>query len=450
MLMRAAALAYSVLIAQARASKALALSRALSLSKLVRRDAQRAAPPAAFNMEAGSAAVRPKATYAAMVSAALTALRDRQGSSRPRIRTWISREWGLPGLLVSQSREWKLLNNALKKDQFIQVQGKFKLRARDLGRVHAAEAGSAVATAPAGRKRQRTRPAAAPAAATPDAPPFWLQDPRSPPASIVFSSGARTTHPGPWFSTRAAGLAAVNRHVSANVGLLGGTAEITFELGAGCPNKSTLLKGLCPDIRVTPRSVAGGGVEAWCKTGEFSGQMPVPAGQLVALSRLLRAVAEDTIFPTVLWASEWLHALHSLVVLDDSPWKAPLVRVICPAMSLPANGERILTLRLHVYFHRLLFYLIAYEPLQTVLAQLHQPAAPVCPCHQPAFGAPVYSVAQLDDAEHFSLEGLLRSQVPTQRPYRTVIHLSACFTAVMAAGARRKLASATASPAVRA
>ena len=283
-------------------------------------------------------APRPKATYAQMAGAALAALGERDGSTRQQIRAWVSQEYGLPGLLVSQSREWKLLNSALKKEAlFLQgrggrwgkvASGKFKLRNA---------AGSAPALVSSGRASKRQRTDGDPPAAVPGAPPFWAHPHSQPPAAIVFSSGARTVHPGPWFSSREAGQAAVSRLPSADLGLLGGTAELQFELGA-----DETCSHLCPAVRVRPRSVpASGGVEHWAKSGEFSGELPCEAGHLVVLSRLIGAVQDGALLPAQSWAEDWLHAVHSLVMLRDSPWKAPLVRVICPAplgLSAPSHS----------------------------------------------------------------------------------------------------------------
>jgi hypothetical protein len=131
------------------------------------------------------------------------------------------------------------------------------------------------------------------------------------------------------------------------------------------------------------------------------------------------------------WASLWLQACASLVVVQGSPWRAPLARVVCPAPAAPAltrggRGE-LLQLRVHVYFHRLIFYLIAYEPLQTVMEQLDPSAPLVRDVHAATVGlsstvalgstddAPrrVFSAARVAGADRFTLEGLLRMQEHT-------------------------------------
>eukprot|EP01047_Picozoa_sp_COSAG01_P041237 COSAG01_NODE_3527_length_5971_cov_2.572377_4_plen_317_part_00 len=289
---------------------------------------------ARFDGVALGSSKRPRATYAAMALAAARACSSTHatGATQPAIRSWIAAEYaGMGGLTTPQSREWKALGRALAKlsaaadpDAPLQRQGQ-RYRPRH---ITSGRSGRESAGAPAKRSRtgSRTPPAAAAAAAAPRPDGFWLQSSQGPPPpAIRMSSGAAAPHPGAHFSSHAAGVQAVGRHPAMDLGLLAGSTTLRFRLvRPGDPHLRAQLWcgmrllplpwpaivtsptthlhvrargwscGCSPGVRASLRRgsrAATLGPEYWAQSGEFSGEPAVPAGQLVALSRLVDEVS---------------------------------------------------------------------------------------------------------------------------------------------------------------
>eukprot|EP01043_Picozoa_sp_COSAG02_P051506 COSAG02_NODE_5428_length_4337_cov_4.818079_2_plen_1315_part_01 len=272
------------------------------------------------------------------------------------------------------------------------------------------------ACASGGRMRDQDAAASLPLA------PAWLSERQRPPAAIRYSTGQPLPHPGAFFASKEAGQQAVARHPSMDLALHAGSVALHFTIPRG-EGVAALLRGLSPAIRSTPR-VCGRTdtgdlcVETWRKVGENSGEPPCAAGQLALLCQVEAAVADGSLVPEEEWCPYWLQAAASLVRVPGSPWKSPLIRVMCAAPQLSdisASGQ--LELTMHVFVMRMLFYLIAYEPLSTVLEHLQPPVPVVTPCYVPArLSRPCFTRAKIEGHDRFTLESLLRSREHTGYP----------------------------------
>ena len=246
--------------------------------------------------------------------------------------------------------------------------------------------------------------------------PAWLSGRQQPPAAIRYSDGQPVPHPGEFFASKEAGEQAVARHPSMDLALHAGSVTMRFKIPHG-ESVAALLRLLSPAVKCTPR-VCGRTdtgdlcVETWRKVGETSGEPPCAAGELAILAQVEAAVADGSLVPEEEWCSFWLQAAASLVRIPGSPWKAPLIRVICAApraSDVGTSGQ--LELTMHVFVLRMLFYLIAYEPLSTVLKHLRPPVPVVTPCYvPPRLPEPCFTRANVEGRDRFTLEGLLRSR----------------------------------------
>ena len=283
------------------------------------------------------------------------------------------------------------------------------------------KAGSAPAAKAKRAKQSDGGGAAAAAAAQAPRAPAWLArvaEGQQPAATIRYTDGHPVPHPGEFFASKAAGQQAVARHPSMDLALHAGSVTLQFTVPPS-NNPHVLLQSLSPAVVCAPRACGRTQMgetcwETWRKVGELSGEPPCAAGELAILARISAAVESGGLVPTQPWADFWLQAACSLVVVPGSPWKSPLIRVMCAAPNAAAvatmNQERTLTLTLHVYILRMLFYLIAYEPLSTVLKHISPPVPVVQPCYAPPTIAPCFTRAQVEGRDRFTLEGLLRSR----------------------------------------
>ena len=246
---------------------------------------------------------------------------------------------------------------------------------------------------------QRSVPAAASAGS--GLAPAWLRSSAAPPASICHSTGERTHHPGTYFASTAAGRAATA--LKDDLGMHAGSVTISFSV-AEEESVANLMSFLTPSV-----TAASG--KAWRTAGDLSGESPIQAGQLVLVARLYKAVCAERLEADQDWAVDWLQATESLIVTRGGAWQAPLIRVLCAPPA--ASDSRRFDLTLHVYFKRLLFYLIAYDPTSTMLQRLTPPVPVVEPCHVLPRTPPCFSRTDVTGNERFTLEGLLRSREHT-------------------------------------
>lgn len=237
--------------------------------------------------------------------------------------------------------------------------------------------------------------------------------------AINFSTGAPAPHPGRFFASRKAGELAAQRDPTMDLALHAGSVTLSFT-PALQGSWSSLIQQLCPAVRVQPRKLSGGKsidgnerIEYFENKGALQGEPPSRQGSRVILRRLIEAVKKELLAPEEEWALDFLSACQDLISVVGSPFRAPLLRVICKPPAPPAGGVGKVQLHVHIYVHRLLFYLISYSPVSTVLNHLQMPAPLVRPRQPILAGSGCFTSADVADAERFTLDGLLRVQEHT-------------------------------------
>ena len=187
-----------------------------------------------------------------------------------------------------------------------------------------------------------------------------------------------------------------------------GYTDLTFSLSKAAAAEHggiarLLDRGLCSVQRAkrTVKSMGGGrsGEErskfkCWSAEGE-----PSSVGHhVITVKSLAEAVLAGNLLAEDDHAMPWLEAVQSLQTPTKDFYSAPCLRVLCFAPGhrrFPRENPSVaatrahqqqhpashaaplptrLTLRLHVYVGRLLFYLIAYDPLSTIMRHITQPA----------------------------------------------------------------------------
>jgi hypothetical protein len=98
--------------------------------------------------------------------------------------------------------------------------------------------------------------------------------------------------------------------------------------------------------------------------------------------------------------------------VETLPWKGqPLIRVICPSLLATHSPDGTLSITGFLYLTRLVFFLIAFPPIQKVMSAITPCVPPRRVKLLPDLGVPVFTS---DDTEHsaeyrFSLPGVMKS-----------------------------------------
>lgn len=135
--------------------------------------------------------------------------------------------------------------------------------------------------------------------------------------------------------------------------------------------------------------------------------------------RLLRGCNSGFLVPKDDSTISVLSALVDLARPDESahlPWKPqPLLRAVCPKAGAKQVGN-VLRVRAFIYFRRLLFEMIAYPPLMTIMKAIEpvghvRRTAALPPLASPTFVSHVPTDTSNGPEYSFSLAGLMKSQV---------------------------------------
>ena len=143
-----------------------------------------------------------------------------------------------------------------------------------------------------------------------------------------------------------------------------GTIDLEFE----CEPTHGLLKKLHAPVKSTRREIVGKAgnthVVIWDCNGEPGSRDCYP------VHRLLRGCHTGLLLPKESSTIPVLSALVDLSRPDEAaavPWTAqPLLRAVCPRAGAQ-QGDKVLKVRVWVYFRRLLFEMISYPPLIAVM-----------------------------------------------------------------------------------
>jgi hypothetical protein len=187
---------------------------------------------------------------------------------------------------------------------------------------------------------------------------------------------------------------------------LAGSCRISFTIRSA--NIQQLRHELQAPVVAAPRVR---GTVIWTDDGE-----PPTSGGTIPVGKLLTQVRRGGLVPEEEWVFAWLESVQRYIEPDGSPWKTPLMRVVChPRATNSTNPEDELLIDCHVYFSRLLFYLIADTPLKTVLAHLTPPRPPtkalIVPAKYPtSFRSTAAPSAQSSPNYMFTPQGLLKAQ----------------------------------------
>ena len=200
-----------------------------------------------------------------------------------------------------------------------------------------------------------------------------------------------------------------------------GSLELGFAEGSDLGDITSALQTLCgqddddssgkarPDKKAkktggkgSKKGAAGGGsgdggggnetIGPWDEDGEPS--FDPPGNKRIPVARLLKLLESERIVPRgscSSWALNWVRVLDAFSA-PGGAWKSPFVRVVIPAPELQkcltaledwtpnAGVEPVLQLPCHVYFGRLIFYLIAeVSPFHYSPVSCPCPPCPPCP-----------------------------------------------------------------------
>jgi hypothetical protein len=243
----------------------------------------------------------------------------------------------------------------------------------------------------------------------------WVQNP---PASMQFSTNLCAPPPKYW-AEKKGGTEAANLLDSMEICRLIGTIDLEFECiqVQGKIDENKLAKLHAP-VKPSCRQIVGKGAGVthlvrWNSDGEPGSR------SCYTVQRLLRGCHTGLLLPTDAATIAVLDGLVNLSRPEDCaavPWSAqPLLRTVCPIAGAKREGNT-LTVRAWVYIRRLLFEMIAYPPLMTVM-QAMKPASPVRRTAElPALAEPVFFSHMPTDIPGrpsdyaFSLAGVMKAQ----------------------------------------
>lgn len=162
-------------------------------------------------------------------------------------------------------------------------------------------------------------------------------------------------------------------------------------------------------------------------------------GHDLLLSRLLRGCDSGLLVPKDDAAISVLSALVDLARPDESarlPWTPqPLLRAVCPKAAAKQVGK-VLKVRIWIYFRRLLFEMIAYPPLMTIMRAIDpvgevRRTVALPPLESPTFVSHAPADMSSGPDYSFSLAGLMKAQVMS-----TCIRALACSCVHVLGGIR--------------
>ncbi|KAK3270310.1 hypothetical protein CYMTET_21287 [Cymbomonas tetramitiformis] len=173
---------------------------------------------------------------------------------------------------------------------------------------------------------------------------------------------------------------------------------------AAASTAKQLLTPRCPTKRKNNRKMP----MPWSVNGEPTGRQ---GEQTVTAGTLLTAVQRGQLLCKEPWAEQWLEAVD-VYSHPSGNWHCPFVRGECrpdpQQLELGLQAGTPLSLEFHLYFGRLIFYLIADDPIAHMLRPL-TPAADTIPVHTRPPSLQVFQSTR-SELHPFSLPGILRSQ----------------------------------------
>eukprot|EP00943_MAST-04B_sp_MAST-4B-sp1_P009028 g9028.t1 len=225
------------------------------------------------------------------------------------------------------------------------------------------------------------------------------KDQKLPYASIDFRSGADCKTPPRDFHTPGYGSKTAKSQGKGWVGRLAGSVQMTFKTTKlfSKQNDDELYHLQCDSTR-----------KAWDEYGE-------PERGYITVHKLYEAynngsiTCMDDFGPTFLWS------LKNLIIPDPVVFNAPLIRVIvdCVKNGVIKGESKTFKCKLHVYFTRLVFYLIAFDPIRNVMNVLQNGARIVSNISKIKQYSNTFSTKREREAPSdfsFTLPGLLKDQ----------------------------------------
>jgi len=239
--------------------------------------------------------------------------------------------------------------------------------------------------------------------------------------TIRLSTGSPCEVPEGWHTEKMGKRAAVNDPIMDLV-RLAGTVYMSFSYEPGNLKKVLKrMKAIKPNINVPMQRLAGHRV--WQSTTGEPGNESIPwLPGFATVGTLQKMVFSGNLTPSRPWMIDVLATLHAYIKPGSSPWKSPLMRVLIPLPQENKEEQKsdnqgvagTLFLSLHVYFSRLLFYLIADDALHSLVKHLVPSAPIVTPVIKLPQFPQTFTSSQSETAANtphyaFTLTGLLKA-----------------------------------------
>lgn len=244
--------------------------------------------------------------------------------------------------------------------------------------------------------------------------------------SIALSTGLPCA-PHPNWHDRTRGTWASKRRPEMDCVRLAGTIDIELVLREGKSTKEAVTN-LQNSIRTIPENLEerywniageGGNIRMKWKGGFTTMEA------LLAATRRYKGIEKQTMSPYLCkdtyylktserWMDNILWTLYAYTTIETSQWDQPLMRVVIPLPYGDIEDGSPIRLRLHLYFSRLIFFLIADDALKMIFDRMTPVARVISPVHSLPSHAIAFKSTQSSEVARepnyaFTMAGLLKA-----------------------------------------